>query len=62
MVGRFPNETSALAMIFSILDEERLKWQNVMMKAHDIAWIEEASKALGQEPIKLEFLEKALVA
>jgi len=62
VVGRFPNETSALAMVFSILDEERLKWQNVMMKAHDIAWIEEALKALEQEPVKLEFLEKALVA
>jgi hypothetical protein len=49
-------------MIFSILDEERLKWQKVRMKPEDIAWIEEASKALEQEPIKLEFLEAALVA
>ena len=62
MVGRFPNETSALVMVFSILNEERLKWQNVGMKAEDIAWIEEASKALEQEPIKLEFLEEVLVA
>ena len=31
-------------------------------RAEDIAWIEEASKALEQEPIKLEFLEEALVA
>ena len=61
MVGRFPNETSALVMVFSILDEERLKWQKVGMKAEDIAWIEEASKALEQEPIRLEFLEEALV-
>ena len=62
MVGRFPNETSALVMVFSILDEERLNWQKVRMKPEDIAWIEEASKALEQEPIKLEFLEEALVA
>ena len=62
MVGRFPNETSALVMVFSLLDEERVKWQKVRMKAEDIAWIEEASKALGQEPIRLEFLEEALVA
>jgi hypothetical protein len=41
---------------------ERVKWQKVRMKAEDIAWIEEASKALKQEPIKLEFLEEALVA
>jgi hypothetical protein len=32
------------------------------MKTEDIAWIEGASKALEQEPIKPEFLEKALVA
>jgi len=61
VVGRFPNETSALVMVFSLLEEERLKWQKVRMKAEDIAWIEEAAKALGQEPIRLEFLEEALV-
>jgi len=46
VVGCFPNETSALVMVFSLLEEERLKWQKVRMEAEDIAWIEEASKAL----------------
>ena len=59
LAGRFPNETSALVMVFSLLEEERLKWQKVRMRAEDIAWIEEASKALEQEPIKLEFLGAA---
>ena len=62
VVGRFPNETSALVMVFSLLEEEKVKWQKVGMRTEDIAWIEEASKALEQEPIKLEFLEEALVA
>jgi transposase-like protein len=62
VVGRFPNETSALVMVFSILDEERLKWQKVRVRAEDIIWIEEAAKALEQEPIRLEFMEEALVA
>jgi transposase-like protein len=62
VIGRFPNETSALVMVFSILGEERLKWQKVRMRAEDITWIEEASKALEQEPIKLGFLEEVLVA
>ena len=62
MIGRFPNETSALVMVFSILEGERLKWQKVRMRADDIAWIEEAAKALEQEPIRFEFLEEALVA
>ena len=51
VIGRFPNETSALVMVFSLLEEERLKWQKVGMRAEDIAWIEEAAKALEQEPI-----------
>ncbi len=61
VIGRFPNETSALVMVFSILEKERVKWQKVGMRAEDITWIEEVSKALEQEPMKLEFLEEALV-
>jgi len=49
-------------MAFSLLDEERLKWQKVSTRSEDIAWIEEASTTLEQEPIRLEFLEEALVA
>jgi len=62
VVGRFQNETSALVMVFSLLEEEKIKWQKVRMRAEDIAWIEEASKALEEEPARLEFLEEALVA
>lgn len=47
VIGRFPNETSALVMVFSILEGERLKWQKVRMRAEDIAWIEEAAKDIG---------------
>jgi hypothetical protein len=39
-----------------------MKWQKVGMRAEDIAWIEQTSKALEEEPIRLEFLEEALVA
>ena len=62
MVGRFPNETSALVMVFSILYAGFMYGSLFDNKDYDIAWIEEASKALEQEPIKLEFLEEALVA
>ena len=60
VVGRFPNETSALVMVFSLLEEERMRWQKVRMRAEDIAWIEETSKALEKEPIKLSFLQEGL--
>lgn len=46
MIGHFPNETSALVMVFSILEGES----------------KVAARALEQEPISLEFLEKALIA
>ena len=49
-------------MVFSILDHERLKWRKVRMRPADVTWIEEASKVLDQEPIRLEFAEKVLVA
>ena len=62
VVGRFPGEISALIVVFGILEEERLKWQKVRMRAEDIAWIEEAAKALEQEPIRLEFIDEALLA
>jgi hypothetical protein len=32
------------------------------MRAEDIAWIEQVSKALEQEPIKLESLEEVAIA
>ena len=60
VVGRFPTETSALMMVFGILEENRLNWQKVTMRAEDIAWIEEAAKALEQEPIRLDFLKEAV--
>ena len=62
VVGRFPNETSALTMVSGVLEEKRMSWYKVGMTAQDIAWIEEASKSLEQEPIRLDFLDKVLVA
>jgi len=62
VVGRFPGEISALMVVFGVLEEERLKWQKVRMRGEDIAWIEETTKALEQEPIRLEFIDEALVA
>jgi hypothetical protein len=57
----FPGEISALMVVFGVLEEERLKWQKVGMRAEDIVWIEEAAKALEQEPLRLDFLEETLV-
>jgi len=42
----YEHETSSPVMVFSLLEEEKVKWQKVGMRAEDIAWIEEASRAL----------------
>ena len=62
MIGRFLTETSALMMVFSILDHERVKWRKVRMRPAVVSWIEEAAEALDQEPIRLEFAERVSVA
>ena len=43
VIGRFPNETSALVMVFSILEKERLKWHKVRRKIAGIIWVEAAA-------------------
>ena len=60
VIGRFPTEMAALSVVFGVLEEERLKWKGVRMKEEDIAWIEEAVKALDSQPITLEAFQAAL--
>jgi putative transposase len=62
VIGRFPTEISALMMVFGILEEERLKWNRVRIKAEDILWIEEAARKLDQDPIRLDFRDTAAIA
>jgi len=45
---------AALSVVFGILEEERLKWRKVKMKAEDIAWIEKAVESLNTKPIIVE--------
>ncbi len=62
MAGRFPHAILALMVVFGILEAERMSWHKVRMRAEDIAWIEQVTKSLAQEPIRLGFLEEAAVA
>lgn len=61
VIGRFPTEIAALAVVFGILEEERLKWRGIKMKAEDVAWIEEAVKSLDAEPLALDTLQAVVV-
>lgn len=57
VIGRFPDEMSALAVIFGVLEGERLRWRRVNMRTEDIVWIERAMKSLDEEPIWIELTE-----
>jgi len=47
---------------FGILEEERLNWRKVGMRTEDMAWIEETTRSLKKEPIRLEFVEEVSAA
>jgi len=52
---------AALAVVFGILKEERLKWRGIKMKDEGIAWIDEAVKSLDLESTTAEPLQAATV-
>jgi transposase-like protein len=61
VIGRFPGEIAALSVVFGVLEEKRLKWRGVAMKAEDVTWIEETVRSLETEPIRVDSLEAVLV-
>ncbi len=50
VIGRFPGENAALAVVFGVLEEERLKWKGIRMKVEDLDWLEQAVKTLSVQP------------
>ena len=42
VIGRFPNELSALTLVFATLEEDRLNWRGLRMDDEMRAEIEEA--------------------
>ena len=61
VIGCFSREMAALLVVFEVLEEQRLKWRGVRMKAEDIECIWEAVRALGTEPITVEAFQAAMV-
>lgn len=62
VIGRFPTETSALMVVFGVLEGERLRWRGVRMDPDNLTAIQEAVKSLDQTPIPITALEKMLAA
>lgn len=58
VIKRLPDEMSALALVFGVLEEDRLKWRGVKMDDEAQQAIVIAFKQLKEEPIRVEWAEK----
>lgn len=57
VVGRFPNEMSALSMIFGVLEGDRLKWKGLRIGEEEKRQVEAAVIHLYREPIVIKWAE-----
>ena len=57
VIGRFPNEMSALSMVFGVMEEDRLKWRGLKIDKDILEAIDIASKTCLCEQIKIEWAE-----
>ena len=63
VVGRFPNELSALMLVFATLEENRLKWRGLRMDNELRADIEEAQEHVKQkDTFRIEAVDTCLQA
>ena len=58
VIKRMPDEMSALALVFGVLEEDRLKWRGVKMDDEAQQAIVIAFKRLKEEPIRVEWAER----
>ena len=56
VIGRFPTEKSALAVIFGVLTIDSPKWRGLTIEPGEIEEIECASKNLRENPIELDIV------
>lgn len=62
VVGRFPNERSALVLIWASVEHDRLSWRGVRMTPKHLEGVREALEALRKEPIRIDAARKYLAA
>jgi transposase-like protein len=58
VVGRFPNEMSALALIFAVLVQAREKWRGLKLREGEVLEAENAVKSLKAHPIVVRGFEE----
>lgn len=58
VIGRLPDEMSALSLVFGILEQDRLKWRGVKMDDDEREAVVLAFKRVSEEPITITWAEK----
>jgi transposase-like protein len=62
VVGRFPNERSALVLIWASMEHDRLSWRGVRMTQKHLDDIAAAWESLRQAPVRVDAARKYLAA
>ena len=62
VVGRFPNEKSALVLMWASIEQERLKWRGVRMTPAILEGAVRAVEELKESPIRIESARRYLAA
>ena len=62
VIGRLPDEMSALSLIFGVLEEDRLMWRGVKMDDDVRQAVVHAFKTACEEPITITWAEELLAA
>jgi transposase-like protein len=60
VVGRFPNEKSALVLMWASMEQDRLKWRGVRMSPSILQGAVQAVEELKKTPIRIESAHKYL--
>lgn len=58
VIGRLPDENSALSLVFGILEQDRLKWRGLKMDQEEREAIVLAFRRVREEPIAIAWAEK----
>ena len=58
VIGRFPDETSALFLAWGVLEHARVHWHKLRVKPADVIQITEARRSLQEKPIVVRGFEE----
>jgi len=62
VVGRFPDERSALSLVWAVMDRDAQRWRGVLMDAPHLQWVEAAVSSLSAHPIIVDGFQELLAA